>query len=78
MMALAWRTRSASARPMLQQVGRGADRRQRVAQLVRQHRQELVLALVIRLTAAIGASSSWLASLTTSSKAFSGGVSRMP
>nr|GEU28230.1 hypothetical protein [Tanacetum cinerariifolium] len=30
----------------LQQVGGGADRRQRVAQLVRQHRQELVLALV--------------------------------
>jgi hypothetical protein len=46
MISLALRTALASSVPSLQQLGRGRDRRQRIAQLVRQHGQELVLLAV--------------------------------
>jgi hypothetical protein len=46
MISLALATLRGSSVAELQQLGRGDDRRQRIAQLVRQHRQELVLLAV--------------------------------
>ena len=46
MIWLVWRTRASSSLRHLQQLGGRADRRQRVAQFVRQHGQEFVLAAV--------------------------------